>query len=49
MASRSYGRGDIWFGDVCWSVCFSKGGNWAGYSVDVDGENIIQDCILGRD
>ena len=26
---------------------FSKGGNWAWYSVDVDGENIIQDCILG--
>ncbi|KAK9204780.1 hypothetical protein WN943_015044 [Citrus x changshan-huyou] len=31
----------------CWSVCFSKGGSWAWYSVDVDGENIIRDCILG--
>ena len=20
-----------------WSICFSKGGNWAWYSVDVDG------------
>ena len=33
----------------CWSVCFSKGGNWAWYSIDVDGENIIQDWMRGAD
>ena len=33
----------------CWSVCFSKGGNWAWYSVDVEGENIIHNWMRGGD